>query len=130
MIGRIFGGLCVAAAMAISAWASAGPEHWVGHWVNNNPATTGLVSIDITKPGANLLVHPWGKCHPSPCDWGTVVATVPPSGINFQAVFNPGYKTTTLRLVLSHDESRLTVINQTVFFDGRPPLYTTETFHR
>ena len=132
MFGRILSGLFVAAALAIATPAFAGADDWVGHWVNSNLSTANLVSIDITKPGANLRVHPWGKCTPTPCDWGTVNATVPPSGINYQAVFNPGFKTATLRLILSPDHNRLTVINQTVFTDGsgRAPYSTTEVFRR
>jgi hypothetical protein len=41
-----------------------------GKWVNVDPHTRGLVEIDIDNKG----IHPYGACHPTACDWGTIKA--------------------------------------------------------
>lgn len=53
------------------AAAQSGPQ-WMtdfdGTWFNVDPATRGLVEIVIH--GAKI--HPYGACHPDPCDWGVI----------------------------------------------------------
>jgi hypothetical protein len=51
-------------------------SRFTGDWVNTNPNTGGIVRIQVTAAGANVHVHIWGKCSPSPCDWGTRQAIV------------------------------------------------------
>ena len=41
-----------------------------GTWVNVDAKTRGLVRIEIN----GNRVHPYGACHPDPCDWGTLKA--------------------------------------------------------
>jgi|GEM_PF-764127 len=49
-----------------------GPIHsdWVGTWTNL-AATNNITKIIIGVSGAQLTFHPYGKCTPSDCDWGT-----------------------------------------------------------
>ena len=49
-----------------------------GTWVNDDPNTGGITRILIAASGSDLAVHPYGKCHPTDCDWGT--RTVPRAG--------------------------------------------------
>ncbi|MBI3243658.1 MAG: hypothetical protein HYZ49_15345 [Chloroflexi bacterium] len=44
---------------------------WVGTWANANAATTNITRIIITSAGGQLTLHPFGKCTPIDCDWGT-----------------------------------------------------------
>ncbi|MEK7311223.1 MAG: NBR1-Ig-like domain-containing protein [Chloroflexota bacterium] len=44
---------------------------WAGTWVNTNAGTNNITRIIITASGSQLSVHPFGKCTPSDCDWGT-----------------------------------------------------------
>lgn len=49
-----------------------GASQYAGTWINDDPATNGVTKIIITHLGGqNLGVHPYGKCHPFDCDWGT-----------------------------------------------------------
>lgn len=43
---------------------------WVGTWTNL-AATNNITKIIIGVSGAQLTFHPYGKCTPSDCDWGT-----------------------------------------------------------
>jgi hypothetical protein len=43
-----------------------------GTWVNVDPKTRGLVRIEIR----DKKIHPYGACHPDPCDWGVLKAKV------------------------------------------------------
>jgi hypothetical protein len=41
-----------------------------GAWFNVDAKTRGLVQIEIH----GKKIHPYGACHPNPCDWGTLKA--------------------------------------------------------
>ena len=42
-----------------------------GLWLNRDENTGGITKIEIKKIDYNhLSIHPWGKCHPTDCDWG------------------------------------------------------------
>lgn len=45
---------------------------YAGTWLNDDSNTSGVTKIIITHLGGqNLGVHPYGKCYPFDCDWGT-----------------------------------------------------------
>jgi hypothetical protein len=44
---------------------------FAGNWVNDDAYTSGVTRVVITNQGDVLTVHPYGKCSPSDCDWGT-----------------------------------------------------------
>jgi hypothetical protein len=46
-------------------------SQYVGNWYNDDAATSGVTKIFITNSGQTLYVHPYGKCMPTDCDWGT-----------------------------------------------------------
>lgn len=47
-------------------------SQYAGTWLNDDAATSGVTKIIITHLGGqNLRIHPYGKCHPTDCDWGT-----------------------------------------------------------
>lgn len=41
-----------------------------GTWINVDPHTRGLVRVVIN----GNRIHPYGACHPDPCDWGVLKA--------------------------------------------------------
>jgi hypothetical protein len=43
----------------------------LGNWVNPS-ATGGLAKLTIGGPAASPVIHAFGQCSPTPCDWGTV----------------------------------------------------------
>ncbi len=46
-------------------------SQYSGNWYNDDSATSGVTKIFITNSGQTLNVHPYGKCTPTDCDWGT-----------------------------------------------------------
>ncbi len=64
---------------AKSAWRSfsfnTSASQYSGTWLNNDSGTSGITRIIITNSGQTLNVHPYGKCTPTDCDWGTKSAT-------------------------------------------------------
>jgi len=58
--------------MGIVSTASAQIAQFAGNWVNTNSNTGGVTVLKITISGTNVMVHAWGKCHPTDCDWGNV----------------------------------------------------------
>jgi len=62
--------LPVCGAPAASAQAPAVSNDMNGTWINVDPATRNLVRIEIK----GNKIHPYGACHPDPCDWGTLKA--------------------------------------------------------
>jgi len=48
-----------------------GAAQYAGTWINEDAATTGVTRIIITHLGGqNLRINPYGKCHPTDCNWG------------------------------------------------------------
>ena len=52
----------------VSTAMAQGPSALNGTWVNVDPHTRGLVRIQID----GRKIHPFGQCHPDPCDWGNL----------------------------------------------------------
>ena len=75
-----------------------------GTWVNVNPGTRGLVRIVID--GSNI--HPFGACHPNPCDWGIV------QGRSFAAgADSRDAAAMTAQVITSFSETTLTLARET-----------------
>jgi hypothetical protein len=62
--------LTVCSASAAAAQAPAVVGNMDGTWVNVNPKSRGPVRIEIQ----DKKIHPYGACHPDPCDWGVLKA--------------------------------------------------------
>jgi hypothetical protein len=59
-------------AMAMASSVCAGVKELTGYWKNVDPESRGGTLLEIRVTGANITVQPWGKCHPTDCDWGRV----------------------------------------------------------
>ncbi|MEW5718710.1 MAG: NBR1-Ig-like domain-containing protein, partial [Chloroflexota bacterium] len=46
-------------------------SQYAGTWLNNDSGTSGVTKIIISNSGQTLNVHPYGKCTPTDCNWGT-----------------------------------------------------------
>jgi hypothetical protein len=64
MVGLLF--------LTIAATASASLAQFLGKWRNTNPNTRGLTALIITMAGPQVMVHAWGECTPTDCDWGNM----------------------------------------------------------
>ena len=97
-----------------------------GVWVNPS-ATGGLAKLVIGGTAAAPVVHGFGQCSPTPCDWGrvrgitygaTVSSTV---GDNVLAPYTFGFKHTQLAITFRHPikgQDTLTVTSYNEFTDG------------
>ena len=68
--GSVTAFLLLCGASAVTAQAPAVTNDLNGAWFNLNPQTRGLVRIEIH----DKKIHPYGACHPDPCDWGVLKA--------------------------------------------------------
>ncbi len=74
----------------------------LGTWVNCDHHSRGLVRLMITAAGTEVMIHGFGACTPTPCDWGAVagliyadnVAATP--AVAFSAVYSFTFKQTTV----------------------------------
>jgi len=105
---------------------------FIGYWVNMNPETRGITRAEIQQRLDKLVVHMWGKCHPSDCDWGTAEAAAASARQgSIHLVWNQGFAISRQELRLL-DVRRLEVITKTEFTDksGRPNYESLEYFER
>lgn len=125
----------------LAPFAVASPLHaqmaqFQGNWINTNSATSSLVSLAIR----GTEVHPLGKCHPKPCDWGELsgVAYGPNVGADVRrsaevlvATRHTSYSVVILVIRPARDHG-LSVSTFTRFTDnsGRAPFVVTEFFRR
>jgi hypothetical protein len=78
------------------------PTTLVGTWTNVDKTTRGLVKLIISATGANLSVHGFGACHPTPCDWGASAGIPYAENVNatpaigFSAFYKFAFKETIL----------------------------------
>lgn len=111
-----------------------------GNWVN--PAATGsLAKLTIGGTSAAPVVHGYGQCSPTPCDWGTVRSTTYGTSIsstvgnNSLAAYAFGFKKTQLAITFHRSATGrqlLTVRSYNEFTDasGRSNYVKTETLVR
>ena len=105
-----------------------------GTWHNCDKQTRNIVKIVIRSAGDTLLVHAFGACTPTPCDWGEVkglaYATSVAGGpaVAFSALYPAGFKDTILTGHL--DGASLEVEDFNTFKDGsgRANYFTREHF--
>lgn len=82
------------------------PTPLVGTWLNADHATRGIVKVMLTVKGGDLFVHPYGACHPTPCDWKEVKALAFSENVgeylgnSFIAQFDFGFSHVTLNATL------------------------------
>ncbi|HEX7842268.1 MAG TPA: hypothetical protein VF469_32575 [Kofleriaceae bacterium] len=112
------------------------PGTLLGNWVNVNIATPSLVRINLQLTGGAFMVHPFGACVPTPCDWGAKPAIAYAANVSskqpvaFSAVFPQGFKNT---IVVGHLEGNFLVVETFNHFqDGsdRSDYYMREMFRR
>ncbi len=70
-----------------------------GNWVNKDFSTSGITKFSIN----NHSIHVFGKCHPIDCDWG-IVALKSEGNNKYTAIFDQGFKVSTLQIVLEGNE--------------------------
>ena len=104
---------------------------FTGHWVNKN-SEAGVTRAEIQQRLDKLVVHMWGKCHPTDCDWGMEeTAASSANDGSIQLVWNPGFSIRRQELRIL-DDGRLGVFSKTEFTDnsGRPSYESVDYLDR
>ncbi len=103
-------------------------DDFVDTWINADPNTGRITEIIIGQTNSGeMIVHAYGACYPTDCDWGPVTAA---AGDPFTAVYLHGFKTSVLTLELIGADT-LHVHDSAVFHDGTGRDYETDdTFIR
>ena len=74
----------------------------LGTWINCDHHTRGLVRLMITAAGNEVMIHGFGACSPTPCDWGAVNGLIYSDNVTatpavaFTAVYTFAFKQTTV----------------------------------
>ena len=107
-------------------------DSFVGKWFNENPQTDGITRVEIRRRLNDLIIHMWGQCHPTECDWGELITDI--SNVDdgvISITWEPGFAIKRQELTLTSDK-RLQVITHTHFIDnsGRPDYDATYYFVR
>jgi hypothetical protein len=43
-----------------------------GKWINVDANTNSIARLEVKEQADGWVIHAWGKCSPTDCDWGTV----------------------------------------------------------
>jgi hypothetical protein len=119
---------------------SANINQFAGKWVNEDPNTGGLSSLQIEVRGRRLRIQAWGKCHPTDCAWGYAQGTVHAASVGANPIESAEAATTlyitsfsqTIMVIRPVEGDRIRVELFTKFTDesGRADYVTTDTFRR
>jgi hypothetical protein len=98
-----------------------------GQWVNLNPHTTTITKMSIGSRGSQMVIHAWGKCEPTDCDWGTQAGLL--VGQTLTVNWNQGFVNRKMTFTKRGDNTFM-VMGDSVYTDGRPTQHWIETFVR
>ncbi|SDC85466.1 hypothetical protein [Paraburkholderia lycopersici] len=114
--------------------------YFSGNWQNSNPATAGIIKIQIRIADATMYVRAWAKCRPTNCDWGEVqaqaiggnVGSQPGSGMReVTAQFRNNVRQVALTIhPAPNDHLRVEAVTNFVDQSGRAPMARIFVFQR
>lgn len=105
-------------ALAVCNDPDAGETGFEGYWTNQDPNTGNITHVQIGVEGELLVVHMWGKCHPTDCDWGEQRIPLSDAADGLLSIaWNPGFKIETQELSVLAD-GRLKVAGWVHYTDG------------
>lgn len=124
--------------LAASLPAQAAPADFVATWRNVDPATNSIVQVRIDAQGTGMVVHGYGACSPTPCDWGTTPLTTYGSNVSDPdhtygtAFYDFGFVQTLMTFELANGRKTLIVNTYDRFTDGsgRQPYHSLNVFSR
>jgi hypothetical protein len=108
----------------------------LGTWWSTDKATTSVVKLELADRAGRFVVHAFGACDPSPCDWGErpavpYAASVGSSeGMAFSVVYDFGFLETLLAAYMKGGILVLDTFNTFKDGSGRANYFTREFFHR
>jgi hypothetical protein len=98
-----------------------------GRWVNVDPNTGGITRLQIRQNGTQLIVHAFGKCHPTDCDWGEEKGSVIANSGN--VTWDQGFALVKM-VITSQGQDQLKVVTDTVFNDNRKRMHEEYVFKK
>ena len=115
---------------------SVGADALVGHWVNTNKATRGIVRLFLSYGDGKFMAQAFGACLPTSCDWGVVPGELYSDGVEsdsavgFRAFYDFEFMETMLAAYLN--KRILVVDSYNTFKDGsgRPRYFSRDHFHQ
>lgn len=100
-----------------------------GVWINNDSQTGGITKIVISHQEDDLIINPFGKCHPVDCDWG-VVSIRYSNTLPIEVTMEQDFKTVHVSIV-SYTDDYLHVKTDNVFDNEIQRDYSAEyVLHR
>lgn len=107
-----------------------------GIWTNTNPASRGIVRLEVTERDGGLRVRVFGAGSPAPTDWGEAPASVLYSdglrsrkGHAFLASFDFGFLESHLQCNLSQGLLIVAAFNAFKDGSGRSNYFSREFYH-
>ena len=104
-----------------------GTAQFLGEWKNEDPETRSVTRISVTDEQGKLVVHAWGKCFPTDCDWSEAEATA--TGQELSVFWDQKFATRRWELSLESD-GRLKVSEHSHYSDARGDRDETSYFVR
>ena len=89
---------------------------YLGDWKNEDPETRGVTRFSIAADEGKLVVHAWGKCFPTDCDWKEADATATENSLSVDWNLSSGVRHWELSL---ESDGRLKLIgdrDETAYF--------------
>ncbi|HUB77726.1 MAG TPA: TlpA disulfide reductase family protein [Bryobacteraceae bacterium] len=109
-----FGALLLSGSGLIFAQASPSAK-LIGSWVNTDLDTSGTTQVVVRQNKGGIVVHVWGRCTPSDCDWGEAAADTWDGYLI--ANYDHGWSMARLQLIPLPD-GRLLMAHTTEYRDG------------
>ena len=112
------------------------PSPLVGTWLATDKSTGGIVKLVLSATPEGFVVHAFGACSPSPCDWGEVKGSVysdsvaSNSGMSFTCTYDFGFLETILAVYLKGGILVLDSFNTFKDDSGRASYFTREFYYR
>ena len=108
----------------------------LGTWWATDKATESVVKLELADRGGRFVVHAFGACAPTPCDWGERPAVPYAAAVGsrdamaFSAVYDFGFMETLLAAYMKGGILVLDTFNAFKDASGRASYFTREFFHR
>lgn len=113
------------------------PGSLIGTWVNVDPATRSITKIVIGwGGGGHLVVHTYGACTPTPCDWGSVAGIAYGANVAnkvadaFTAVYSVAFKDTILAGLMQGNLLSVTSFSHFKDASGRSDYHSRDVFRK
>jgi cathepsin L len=105
---------------------------FAGNWTNIDPNTRGITKINVSNTAAYPVIHAYGQCSPTDCDWGNAIALALPASYPYEycSTYNDAAAKRFLYIDLDCTDTYMTVKLVSDYHDSRPTQTTVYKFKR